>query len=1099
MSRPRRAGTVAATLLLAVLSPSASSGQVGDFPGPWPADADLPDPAILSQLSYRYVGPIGNRVSAVTGVTGDRNVYFVGAASGGVWRSVDGGVHWEPVFDEQTSQSIGAIAVAPSDPNVVWVGTGEPFIRSNVSQGDGVYRSTDGGDSWERVGLERSGRVGRIAVHPRDPDVAWVAALGHLYGPQEERGVFKTTDGGRSWERVLFVDERTGAVDILLHPTNPRIVYAATWQMKIRTWGRWSGGPGSGIWRSTDGGETWERLEGGGLPAPPLGKIGLGVSPDVPDRVYALIETNSNRAYEPIGGCPDEGPPPPAVPACTGEELEHPGVLWRSEDRGRTWRMVNADHTLAQRPLYYTRLAVAPDDADEVHFMSTRHAISYDGGESFRMGDAGGDHHDMWIDPRIPERMIVGHDQGVSISTDRGDHWMRPPLPIAQMYHVHTDTRIPYFLYGNRQDGPSFRGPSNTLSGGGIPSTAWHAVGGCESGFAVPDTVTNDAVWSGCYDGILDRYEISTGHARTVSVWPDNPEGWPAGELRYRFQWTFPIHISPHDHERVYVGSQHVHVTEDGGASWEVISPDLTTDRDSLQLKTGGLTPDDSSPTYAAVLFAIAESPVEEGVIWAGSNDGRLHLTRDGGGSWTEVGDGLRGMPALATISNVEPSRFEAGKAYVSVDAHQLGDFDPYLYRTDDFGRSWRRIDRGIPRSVLSWTHVIREDPRRPGLLYAGTESGLYVSFDDGERWFSLQNDLPRAPVHWIDLQPHFNDLVVGTYGRGYWILDDVTPLQRLAPDVLASGAHLFRPRPAYRFLRKEDAVDLPDDPAAGENPEYGAVLHLLLAGDSGEDARVEIVDPGGTVRRRLETPDLVPGLNRFHWDLREEASSRPRLRTPPLEHGHVEVPEEGWRPLEEAGSVRPLAPPGRYTVRVVLGSDTLERSLEVLEDPSSVGSPATIRVQVEMVREIRDDVDAVVALIDRIEWVRAQLADLDDRLSDGPASTRIRAEADTVARRLVELEMNLFDLRLTGGTARQDALRWPRQLYAKLVSLAGWVSGTDHAPTEQAREVHRRYRERLSDYRTRLDAIRDGPLTDLNRLLEAEGMVGVPVAPDGG
>ncbi|MDH5589524.1 MAG: sialidase, partial [Gemmatimonadota bacterium] len=815
--RTRFLPVLAAQLLAAPVS----AQSVSEIPADLFADAD-----------FRHVGPVGNRVSAVIGEPGNANVYYIGAASGGVFRSEDGGHSWEPIFDDQVAMSIGALALAPSDPNVLWAGTGEAFIRSNVSIGNGVYRSTDGGDTWRHMGLDATGRVGRIVIDPRDPDVVFVAALGHLYGPQEERGVYRTRDGGETWERVLFVDRNTGAVDIVMSPGNPRVLFAATWQMRIWTWGRESGGPGSGLWKSTDGGDTWTRLEGRGLPGGTLGKIGLGMTPDDPDRVYALIETNSNGDYEPL--------------------TEHEGVLWRSDDGGASWDMVSADHTLAQRPLYYSRLAVAPDDRDEVHFMSTRHSRSLDGGRTVEGGGAGGDNHDMWIDPLLPDRMIVGHDGGISISTNRGESWYEPQLPVAQMYHVSTDNRVPYNLYGNRQDGSSFGGPSNTLTYGEIPLGAWRSVGGCESGFAVADTVTNDVVWSGCYEGILDRHELSTGHTRTVSVWPDNPEGWGAAELRYRFQWTFPIHISPHDNNTVYVGSQHVHRTRNGGQSWEVISPDLTTDDESRQRASGGLTTEDASPTYYSVLFAIAESPVEPGVIWAGSNDGMVHLTRDGGATWSDVTGNIPGLPPHGTVSNIEPSRFRAGTVYLTVDLHQLGNTDPWVYKSDDYGRSWRSLARGLPRSVFSYAHVVREDPTREGLLYVGTENGLYASWDDGSSWHPLQGDLPHAPVHWLTVQPHFNDLVVSTYGRGFWILDDLSPVQQLDPGVLASTVHLFRPRAAYRFLRREGAASQPADPAAGENPEYGATLDFYLAEAPADDATLTIEDEAGTVVRTL-------------------------------------------------------------------------------------------------------------------------------------------------------------------------------------------------------------------------------------------------------
>ncbi|KPJ92506.1 MAG: hypothetical protein AMS18_07285, partial [Gemmatimonas sp. SG8_17] len=541
-----------------------------------PQDASQLGGEFFSQLGYRHIGPVGNRVSAVVGVPGDPNTYYFGGASGGVFKSVDGGVHWEPVFDDQPAASIGALAIDPSNSNVVWAGTGEAHIRSNVSIGNGIYKSTDGGKTWSHMGLDSTGRISRIVIHPTHPDVVFAAALGHLYGPQEERGVFRTTDGGETWERVLFVDENTGASDIVMDPNNPRILFAGMWQMVIWTWGRQSGGPGSGLYTSRDGGDSWEQLSGNGLPKPPLGKIALAMSPDNSDRVFALIETNSNRDF--------------------AELDDHQGVLWRSDDGGESWRMVNGDHTLVQRPHYYSRVVAAPDDHNEVHFLATSHTTSLDGGLTITRGGAGGDNHDMWIDPLIPDRMVVGNDGGISISTTRGSSWMRPRLPIAQMYHVFTDNQIPYFVYGNRQDGASHRGPSNSLTGSTIPIGVWHSVGGCESGFAVPDPVDNNIVWSGCYEGILDRYDRRTGHARNVSVWPDDPEGWPAAPLEYRFQWTFPIAISPHDHTKVYVGSQHVHQTSNGGHSWSVISPDLTTNDKSRQQKTGGLTPDDASP-----------------------------------------------------------------------------------------------------------------------------------------------------------------------------------------------------------------------------------------------------------------------------------------------------------------------------------------------------------------------------------------------------------------------------------------------------------------------------------------------------------------------
>ncbi len=1048
---------------------------LGMYPPPEIA-AQSPDdlsPVMFEALTWRHIGPVGNRVSAVTGIPGDPNIYYFGAASGGVFKSVDGGIHWTPIFDDQPAASIGALAIAPSDPNVVWAGTGETFIRSNVSIGNGIYRSTDAGENWEHMGLEMTGRIGRIIIHPDDPDLVYAAAMGSCYGPQQERGVYRTTDGGETWERVLFVDENTGASDLIIDPHNPRILFAGMWQMQIWTWGRESGGPGSGLWMSRDGGDTWTELTGSGLPREPWGKVGLTISPDDPDRIYALIETSSNEEFAPYD--------------------RFQGVLWRSDDGGDSWQMVNKDHSLSQRPCYYNRALVAPDDRNTIHFMSTRHRISYDGGFTTESGSAGGDNHDMWIDPLIPDRMIVGHDGGVSISTTRGESWWRPRLPIAQMYHVTTDTNVPYFVMGNRQDGGSNRGPSNSLTGGDIPIGAWHSVGGCESGWAIPDPVDPNIIWSGCYEGILDRHDLRTGHSRTVSVWPDNPEGWAAADLRYRFQWTFPVAISPHDHERVYAGSQYVHVTTDGGQSWSVISPDLTLNDESRMQKSGGLTFEDTSPTYACVLFAIAESPLAEGVIWAGSNDGLVHVTQDGGAAWTDVTGNIPDLPEWGTISNIEPSRYEAGTCYITVDRHQMNDTNPYVYKTTNYGRRWRSIGDGIPTSVFSYAHCVREDPVRPGLLYLGTENAVYVSFDDGGAWHELQSNLPHAPVHWITIPEHFNDLVISTYGRGFWIMDDITALQQLDDDVLREDAWLFAPRQAYRFLMTAGSQSQAEDSGAGSNPRYGASIDFWLKEDSENRVEMVIVDAAGDTVRKLTVPGSAgAGINRVWWDLRLEGSATPKLRLPPLRYGHVDFGERDWRPLGEGGRVTPLAEPGTYTVRMKVGDREFSQPLVVLKDPNSAGDEAQIREQVRVLNDIRSDVNSVVELIDSIEWLRKQIDVSQARLEDIDGSEDLITAGRELDEKLRELEMLLFDLRLTGGNSGQDTIRWPRRLYAKLTSLAGYISGTDMRPTDQQMEVYAIYRQQLAEYRAWLDRLTANDVAAYNRLLSENGYEGI-------
>lgn len=1027
-------------------------------------EAASPDPeSLFEALAFRHIGPVGNRVPAVVGEAGNPLVYYAGAASGGLWKTDDGGVSWKPVFDDQPTAAIGSLAVAPSDPNVVWAGTGETFIRANISIGNGIYRSTDRGETWTHRGLDRTGRIGRIVVHPDDPDVVFAAALGHVYGPQPERGLYRTRDGGATWEQVLFVDENTGAIDVVMDPNNPRILFAATWQIRVWTAGRESGGPGSGLWASRDGGDTWDRLEGKGLPDGPWGKIGLAMSADDSKRVYALIETSSNRDYAP------------------SEPFQ--GVLWRSDDGGRSWSMVSADNNLMQRPLYYTRAAASPDDADEIHFMAVSHTRSTDGGKSIERVDAGWDHHDIWIDPRDPDRMIVGHDGGVSISNNRGKTWYKPQLPIAQMYHVATDREIPYNVYGNRQDGPSTYGPSNSLTGRTIPIGAWRSVGGCEVGFALPSPKGDGLVWTGCYDGILDLHDRNTGHSRNISVWPTAVESWPGADLPYRWQWTFPMAISHHDPDRVWVGSQFVHETTNQGQSWRVISPDLTTDAPALKARTGGLTLDDAGPTMAPTVFAIAGSPRVEGLIWAGTNDGQLQVTRDGGTSWANVTKGLRGLPPLGTISNVEPSAHADGTAYVTVDRHQEGDTDPYVYRTTDFGASFTRIDGDIPRTLWSYAHCVREDPVRPGLLYLGTENAIWVSFDDGDHWHELRANLPHAPVHWLEIQPHFNDLVVATYGRGFWILDDITPIQQLAAADLKAEVTLLPPRPAYRFHRKAEPFEQPGDPAAGANPDYGATIHFHLGeipsaeaeadateADDGQSSDAErtvelaIVDADGEVIRTLDDVPSGPGFHRVVWDLQGDRTPRVKLRTRPDENPHIGFSEDGWRPLADGGRIALLAAPGTYTVRLTLGDTVQEQPLEVRKDPSSTGTVEDIAAQMDLLEDLRGMIAGAAERINEIEWWRKQIDDLEARLADladddEPDETsepdpmaRITEMAEALDETLRETEGVFFDLRLTG--AGQDSLRWKRLLYARLTYLVWFVGSSDFPPTDSQRAV---------------------------------------------
>ena len=1042
------------------------------------------DPAQTSALRFRYIGPVGNRVASVTGVPGDFNTYYAGAASGGIWKSVDAGIHWLPVFDDKDVSSIGALAVAPSNPSIVWAGTGEPWIRSHISLGNGVYKSIDAGRTWTKMGLDATGRVGRIAIDPVNPDIVFIAAQGHSYGPQRERGIYRTKDGGRTWEQVLFVDENTGGIDVVMDPSNPRKLFAATWQFEIHTWGRESGGPGSGIYMSSDGGTSWTRLRGNGLPTHDVGKISVAIARTNPNRVYALIETGDGV---PVHGQPTDN-----------------GELWRSEDGGTNWRVVNYDRNLACRQPYYTRTVVSTDNQDELYFLCATFSRSLDGGATSaaaggrggRAGGAatgdsarvsplatpGGDNHDMWIDPTNANRMAVANDAGVSISTTRGRSWLRQNLPIAQIYHVTTDNRIPYYVYGNKQDGPSYRGPSNSRTGGQIARSEWHGVEGGESGWATPDPVDSNIIWStasgsGSRGGIVIRYDLRTRQGQNVEVYPLSTGGHAAAEVKYRFVWDAPFTISPHDHNRLYTGSQFVHMTTDGGKSWRVISPDLTRNDKSKQQISGGLTPDNIGVEYGDVVYAIAESKVRAGIIWTGSNDGLVHVTQNGGTSWTNVTANIPGIPTWGSVRHIEPSRYDAASAYIIVDAHQENNRDPWIYKTTDFGKSWKLIVNGIPKSPLSYAHIIREDPRRRGLLYAGTENALYLSFDDGEHWQKLQSNLPPAPVYGLMIQEQFNDLVVATYGRGFFILDDLSPLQQLSPEITTSSAHLFAPRPAYRFTNVTGNYSTNDDPTAGSNPPYGAAINYWLK--SAAPVVIEILDAAGKSVRTINDSTTRAGLNRTYWDLRNTTPKAPRLRTKPMYNAEFTMNADGTRDAPGMGSISVLMPPGKYTVKLTASGQTFTQPLEVLRDPNQAETLADIRASANALLALQKDHAGAGEMLNQIERVRSQIQAL--------GSADVRAAGDSLEHKFMDVEGQLVDLRMTGRG--QDEVRWPVQAAGQLNYLAGGIAASDFAPTTQQREVQGILARNVRATRGALDQLLAKDLPAFNSLLRAKGL----------
>jgi photosystem II stability/assembly factor-like uncharacterized protein len=1032
----------------------------------------------LRPLTFRHIGPVGNRVSSVSGVVGDPLTYYVGAASGGVWKTTDGGIIWRPIFDDQDTHAAGALAVSMSDPSIVWVGTGEPHIRSNVTIGDGVYRSTDAGQTWTNMGLRATGRVSRVVIHPANPDIVYVASLGHAHGAQRERGIFRTRDGGKTWEHVLFVNENVGASSLVMDPNNPRILFAGMWEIVYNTWGRESGGLGSGIFMSRDGGDTWTKLQGNGLPRLPVGKIDVCMTPADSRRVYALIETGD--------GVPWKGQPTES------------GELWRSDNGGQTWQLMSHDRNFGGRTGYYNQCRVSSDDPDEAYFLTASFVKTIDGGRTGQtqggLRSPGGDHHDLWIDPTNANRMIGGNDQGLGITGNRGETWHRVQLPIAQMYHVTVDNAIPYNVMGNRQDGPSSRGPSNSLYGGSIARGDWHAVGGGESGFATPDPKDPNIVWSsasgsGARGGIVVRFNERNRQLRNVEVWPQSTGGWPAESLKYRFQWTFPLLISPHDNNTLYVTSQHVHRTTNGGQSWQVISPDLTTNDKSRQKISGGLTPDNIGVEYCCVIYAFDESPAQRGVFYAGSNDGKVHVSRDNGASWQDVTASLPGAPKDGVVRGIDASKWSAGKAYLVIEGHEVGDFKPYAYRTTDFGRTWKLITAGIADHPLSFTRSIQEDPVRQGLVYLGTENRIYISFDDGDHWQPLINDMPPAPMYDIKVQEQFNDLVIGTYGRGFWIMDDLTPLQQLTPQVASSAAHLFKPRDAYRFQQRTQPMSMPNDMTAGENPDPGASINYWLGSVPRGNVSIRIADAAGTTVRTLQG-SRERGINRVMWNLQDTPSMPIRLRTTPLYADWVDL---GPNRVRSGGNgISLLQPPGIYTVTLEVDGRTSSQPLRVLKDPNSDGTEADIAAQLVALKAVRADHDSAASAINRIEWTRRQLLDLEAILRDqgGTGTAEILQQSQSLTRKLIGVEEHLIQLRTTG--TGQDGVRWPAQVSERLRYLIGNTATADFRPTDQSGEVHQVLKLELEEARRNLNAILQTDLPALNRLLQQRNLPGI-------
>jgi photosystem II stability/assembly factor-like uncharacterized protein len=1012
--------------------------------------------ALLSGMKWRQIGPFrGGRVLAVSGVPGDPTVWYFGGVAGGVWKSTDAAASWRPVFDDQKIASIGALAVADSDPNVLYAGSGEACPRGNITYGDGVYKSQDGGRMWRNVGLRDTRHIGAVAVHPKNPDVVLVAALGHAYGPNEERGVFRSGDGGKTWQKVLYRDADTGAIDVVFDPDNASIVYAALWQVRRTPWSLASGGPGSGLYRSVDGGLTWQRLEGKGLPDGILGRIGVSVAGGRSGRVYALIEA-------------------------------HEGGLFRSDDGGGSWTRVNADHRFRQRAWYYSHVYADPTSPDTVYISNTGLFRSGDGGKSFALLPAPhGDHHGLWIDPRDPRHLIDGSDGGASVSVDGGQTWTRPyNQPTAQFYHVAVDNHWPYRVYGAQQDNSTVAIASRDDEGV-IGRQDWYMVGGGESGYIAPDPQDPEIVYAGSESGVITRYDHRSNNLRDASVYPLDVSGNGAEHLKFRQQWTEPVLVSRFDSNVLYTAAQFVLKSSDQGRSWRTISPDLTRNDKSKQQPSGGpITLDITSVEYYDTVFAVAESPRQRGLLWAGSDDGLIHVTRDDGGSWQNVTP--KDLPPWSMVSLIEASAHDAGTAYAAIDRHKLDDQKPLIYRTHDFGKSWTRITAGIPDGA--YVRAVREDPTRAGLLYAGTELGVYVSIDDGAHWQPLQLNLPTVPVH--DLAVKDADLVAATHGRSFWILDDLSPLRQAAAVRADEPFHLFAPATAVR-LHVPDEVErrLP----VGDNPPPGAVIdyYLKTAPAADEEITLEFLDQDGKRLKRysnhkaadvVEQPPewvdrelpaaVIPaaaGGNRFAWNFRREDP--------------VAIPGAFYSGNGPRG---PVVKPGHYQVRLTVRGQSQTAPLEIVLDPRLKG-----QVTARDLDELEDlalrtaaDIDALHRAVNQIRDTRTRLQTIQKWSADNAAARPVVEAAAALLAKMAPVEARLVQVQMA---ASEDNLRYPNMLNEQYDTFSALLD-SDWAPTEPERQVFAYLHAELSGELAKWRGLVDGELPAMNALLRAQG-----------
>jgi len=995
-------------------------------------------------ISWRSIGPYrGGRSSAVTGVSGKPNLFYFGSSGGGVWRTQDGGQTWENISDGYFGGSIGAVAVSEWDNNVIYVGGGEKTVRGNVSSGSGVWKSVDAGKTWQSIGLKNSRHISRIRIHPKNPNIVYVAVMGDLFKSSEERGVYRSLNGGKTWERVLFANANAGAVDLTFDPTNPRILFASTWRIRRTPYSLESGGEGSDLWKSTDGGDTWKKLsDHEGMPKGTLGIIGVTVSPVNPERVWAIIEADE-------------------------------GGVFRSDDGGKTWTKINESRALRQRAWYYTRIYADTKDENTVYVVNVDYQKSTDGGKTFKAARAPhGDHHDLWIAPEDPNRMIMGDDGGAQVSFDGGENWSTyHNQPTAQFYRVTTDNAFPYRIYAAQQDNSTLR-IVHRSSGQYIDEDDWESTAGGESAHIAPNPKNPEIVYGGSYGGFLTEYNHENNEVRAVNVWPDNPMGYGAEGMKYRFQWNFPIFFSPHNPNKLYTASNHLHVSTNGGASWEIISPDLTRNDPSKQKSSGGpITQDNTGVEYYCTIFAATESPYEEGLIWTGSDDGLIHVTKDSGENWENVTP--KGMPEWMMINSIDPDPFTKGGAYVAGTRYKLGDYTPYLYKTEDYGQSWTKITNGIKDE--HFTRVVRADPKRKGLLYAGTESGMYISFDDGKSWSPFQMNLPIVPI--TDLAIKNDNLIAATQGRSLWLIDDLTPLHQLNDEVTKSEFYLYQPMPSYRM---EGGSGSPSK-TAGKNHPGGVMVsyHIKKLTDSTR-VRLEFMDEKRKLIRAFDTkPDkdnkevelkeLKKGGNRFVWDMRYAPAS------------DFEGMILWWANMQG-----PQAMPGKYIVKMTVDGKSTEQEFEILKDPRASMPLADMQAKFDFLIKVRDKVSEAHEAIANMRSAKAQIEQVANRLKNDKNMKDLVEKAKDINEKISEVEKTLYQ---TKNQSRQDPLNYPIKLTNKLAHLNSLEGMSDFAPTAQSEAFRKEVTAKIDDELDKWQSIKDTNIPEFNALVKEKSV----------